>query len=206
MPGVKSGGDGCGASGTVRAPGGAGGSGGRAPGTFGEPASCRSGSGLYVDASSVTLAVAPPPLRYGGAAASPWVPPGGAPPSSDTGPDLRPCSKESASAARPEAAGFAEEAGAAGKAVAGEHGASRGENEARLCWLALLLIRVIENATGDTWRNVRHELDRMHLVTLATADGTLAQRSATTPGHKVILEALDLPEPPRFFDFTLPTE
>ena len=25
--------------------------------------------------------------------------------------------------------------------------------------------------TGDTWRNIRHELDRMHLVTLATADG-----------------------------------
>jgi hypothetical protein len=23
---------------------------------------------------------------------------------------------------------------------------------------------------GDTWRNIRHELDRMHLVTLATAD------------------------------------
>ena len=38
----------------------------------------------------------------------------------------------------------------------------------QLCWLALLLLRVIENATGDTWRNLRHELDRMHLVTLAT--------------------------------------
>jgi len=33
-----------------------------------------------------------------------------------------------------------------------------------LCWLALLLIRVIENTTDDdTWRNVRHELNRMHL-------------------------------------------
>ena len=38
----------------------------------------------------------------------------------------------------------------------------------QLCWLALLLIRVAENTTGDTWRNLRHELDRMHLVTLAT--------------------------------------
>ncbi|MCA1784074.1 MAG: hypothetical protein ABR616_18185 [Dermatophilaceae bacterium] len=35
----------------------------------------------------------------------------------------------------------------------------------QLCWLALLLTRVVENATGDTWRNIRHELDRMHLVT-----------------------------------------
>jgi hypothetical protein len=43
-----------------------------------------------------------------------------------------------------------------------------------LCWLALLLIRVVENVTGDTWRTVRHELDWMHLVTLATGDGRVA--------------------------------
>jgi hypothetical protein len=73
-----------------------------------------------------------------------------------------------------------------------------------LCGLALLLLRVIENATGDTWRNLRHELDRMHLVTLATNAGRVAQRSATTPGRQTVLRALDLPEPPRFFDFTLP--
>jgi len=36
----------------------------------------------------------------------------------------------------------------------------------QLCWLALLLMRVVENATDDSWRNVRHELDRMHLVPL----------------------------------------
>ena len=74
----------------------------------------------------------------------------------------------------------------------------------QLCWLGLLLLRVVENATDDTWRNVRNELDRMHLVTLATADGHVAQRSATTNGQKAILTALELPEPPRFFDFTVP--
>ena len=72
----------------------------------------------------------------------------------------------------------------------------------QLCWLALLLLRVVENATDNTWRNVRHELDRMHLVTLATADGQVAQRSALTAGQKAILTALKLGEPPRFFDFT----
>ena len=72
----------------------------------------------------------------------------------------------------------------------------------QLCWLALLLLRVVENATNDSWRTVRHELDRMHLVTLATADGQVAQRSTTTPGQKAILTALDLSEPPKFFDFT----
>jgi hypothetical protein len=74
----------------------------------------------------------------------------------------------------------------------------------QLCWLALLLLRVIENATGDTWRNTRRELDRLHLVTLATSAGRVAQRSATTPGQQTVLRALDLPEPPRFFDFTFP--
>jgi hypothetical protein len=74
----------------------------------------------------------------------------------------------------------------------------------QLCWLALLLLRVIENATGDTWRNTRHELDRMHLVTLATNAGRVAQRSAITPAQQTVLRALGLPEPPRFFDFTLP--
>ena len=72
----------------------------------------------------------------------------------------------------------------------------------QLCWLALLLIRIAETRAGDTWRNLRHELDRMHLVTLATADGRVAQRSALTSGHKTILAALDLPEPPRYLDFT----
>ena len=75
----------------------------------------------------------------------------------------------------------------------------------QLCWLGLLLIRVVENDAQGTWRNIRHELDRMHLVTLvtlATPDGRVAQRSATTPGQKAILAALKLAEPPRFFDFT----
>jgi len=72
----------------------------------------------------------------------------------------------------------------------------------QLCWLALLLIRVIENTATDTRRNIRHELDRMALVTLATPDGHVAQRSITTTGQRAILTALQLPEPPRFFDFT----
>jgi hypothetical protein len=76
------------------------------------------------------------------------------------------------------------------------------EAHVQLCWLALLLLRVAETEVGDTWRNLRNELDRMHLVTLATNEGTVAQRTELTPGHRRILGALDLPEPPRFYDFT----
>jgi IS4 transposase len=73
----------------------------------------------------------------------------------------------------------------------------------QLCWLALLLIRVAEIATGDTWRNLRHELDRMHLVTLAMPDGHIAQRTELTAGQRAILTALELPEPPRYFDIAV---
>jgi hypothetical protein len=73
----------------------------------------------------------------------------------------------------------------------------------QLCWLALLLIRVAENATGDTWRNLRHELDRMHLVTLLTADGKVAQRSISTAGQKAILTALKLTEPAKYLEISL---
>ncbi|MCI0688094.1 MAG: transposase [Sporichthyaceae bacterium] len=72
----------------------------------------------------------------------------------------------------------------------------------QLHWLALLLLRVAETTTGDTWRNIRDELERMHLVTLATNHGTYAQRSQLTPRQRSLLTALDLHEPPRFYDFT----
>jgi hypothetical protein len=45
----------------------------------------------------------------------------------------------------------------------------------------------------------------MHLVTLATTDGQVAQRSALTTGQQAILQALSLREPPKFSDFTLPS-
>jgi transposase len=67
-----------------------------------------------------------------------------------------------------------------------------------LCWLALLLVRIAENATGETWRNLRNELERMHLGTFAGPAGTSRQRTELTPGQKDILRALQVPEPPRF--------
>jgi Transposase DDE domain len=80
------------------------------------------------------------------------------------------------------------------------------EAHVQLCWLALLLLRVAETETGETWRNLRNELDRMHLVTLETNEGTVSQRTELTAGQRRILSALSLPEPPRFYDFTPATE
>jgi hypothetical protein len=85
------------------------------------------------------------------------------------------------------------------------HREDRIRSHVQFCWLGLLLVRVIENATGDSWRNVRHELDRTHLVTMQTAEGRVAQRSNTTPGQAEIFHALDIAEPGRFLGFEIPT-
>jgi hypothetical protein len=85
------------------------------------------------------------------------------------------------------------------------HREDRIRSHIQLCWLALLLIRVVENSTGDTWRNLRHELDRMHLVTLETKQGRVAKRSATTKGQRAIFAALGVREPAQILDYELPT-
>jgi hypothetical protein len=69
-----------------------------------------------------------------------------------------------------------------------------------LCWLALLLIRLAEEATGDNWRNLRHELDRVHLVELAGTASSVMQRTELDARQRQIFAALGVPEPPRFAD------
>jgi hypothetical protein len=81
------------------------------------------------------------------------------------------------------------------------HKDERIQAHVQLCWLALLIIRVVEVELADTWRNTRDELERLHLVTLRTVEGTVAQRSELTARHKEILRRLHLPEPPRLHDF-----
>ena len=71
----------------------------------------------------------------------------------------------------------------------------------QLCWLALLLARVAEVGAKDTWRNLRDELERLHLVTMETSEGTVSQRSELTPTQRSILAALKVAEPARFYDF-----
>jgi len=67
-----------------------------------------------------------------------------------------------------------------------------------LCWLALLLIRLAETQTDQTWRNLRDELQRMHLGTFTGPAGTSRQRTELTARQRDILRALDVAEPPLF--------
>jgi Transposase DDE domain len=66
-----------------------------------------------------------------------------------------------------------------------------------LCWLALLLVRVIERRSGLTWRRVATELDRVHQVTLAGPAGTFAQTTELSAAARSIYGALDVQPPPR---------
>ena len=45
-----------------------------------------------------------------------------------------------------------------------------------LCWLALLLIRIAETTTGQTWPVIRDELQRLPLGTFAGPAGTFRHR------------------------------
>jgi transposase len=49
-----------------------------------------------------------------------------------------------------------------------------------LCWLALLLIRVAERRTGQTWRTIARELGRLHAITLSGPAGTVVQTTEPT--------------------------
>jgi hypothetical protein len=68
-----------------------------------------------------------------------------------------------------------------------------------LCWLALLLARIAENACGHTWPELRRELDRIHVGTFAGPAGTFRQRTELTKPQRDILRALKIDTPPRIY-------
>ena len=73
-----------------------------------------------------------------------------------------------------------------------------------LCWLALLLIRIAENQTSQTWRNLRDELERMHLGTFTGPAGTSRQHTELTASQREILRALNVAPPPLFLYLQAP--
>ncbi|KUK40535.1 MAG: IS4-like transposase [Clostridia bacterium 62_21] len=70
-----------------------------------------------------------------------------------------------------------------------------------LCWLALLLVRVVENKTGWTWRKVRRHLERIHAIELGNEAGRVVQRTELTGTQKQLFKLLDIKEPPKILDF-----
>ena len=64
-----------------------------------------------------------------------------------------------------------------------------------LCWLALLLIRIIETTTSDTWSNIRRHLDRLHVGTFTGPAGTFRQRTELTKPQRDLLAKLAITPP-----------
>jgi hypothetical protein len=70
-----------------------------------------------------------------------------------------------------------------------------------ICWLALLLTRVAERGSGQTWRNINRQLGRISQVTLAGPAGTVVQTTPLNPEHKAIYQALSIRPPARITAF-----
>jgi transposase len=66
-----------------------------------------------------------------------------------------------------------------------------------LCWLALLLVRVAEVRTGDSWRNIRRELERLHIGFFKSRDGSFYQTTNLTSNQSTILKGLGVEKPPK---------
>jgi hypothetical protein len=71
-----------------------------------------------------------------------------------------------------------------------------------LCWLALLLARIAENACGATWPELRRELDRIHIGTFAGPAGTFRQRTQISQPQQDILAKLAIDPPPKICQLT----
>jgi hypothetical protein len=68
--------------------------------------------------------------------------------------------------------------------------------------LVLLLERVIEQACGDTWRNIRADLDHIKLAQLLSPHGEVWQVTEPSPEASNHLKRLDIKNPPAIVHLT----
>jgi hypothetical protein len=69
-----------------------------------------------------------------------------------------------------------------------------------LCWLALLLVRLVETTTGATWQTLTAELNRLHVITFTGPDGTFRQRTELTKPQRDIYATLRLDPPSKIIE------
>jgi hypothetical protein len=69
-----------------------------------------------------------------------------------------------------------------------------------LCWLALLLVRIVETTTGHTWHQLRDHLDELHVGTFTGPAGTYRQRTEITKPQRDILARLNLTPPKKIIE------
>jgi len=64
-----------------------------------------------------------------------------------------------------------------------------------LCWMALLLVRLIEKETGMTWENIRNEMQRLCLGKFSNKNGHILQHTELTKNQCNILKKLKIKSP-----------
>jgi transposase len=67
-----------------------------------------------------------------------------------------------------------------------------------ICFLALVIIRVAETRTDDTWRTIRAELGTIREGHFRSRDGEFTHTTELTAGQQRLHSALEVPEPSRF--------
>ncbi len=67
-----------------------------------------------------------------------------------------------------------------------------------ICFLALVLVRVAETRTGETWRTIRAELGQIRQGHFRSTEGEFTQTSELTARQRELHAQLGIPEPPRF--------
>ena len=75
-----------------------------------------------------------------------------------------------------------------------------------LCWLALLLIRVIENDSRATWHQLKKLLRPLMVAQHSTKHGIVSETNPVTSEQKRVLDALRVRPPARFPDAPTTTD
>jgi hypothetical protein len=71
-----------------------------------------------------------------------------------------------------------------------------------LCWLALLLVRILETRTGSTWPEMRRELDRLHVGTFTGPTGTFRRLTTLTKAQIDLFSRTGTPAPKLIIELT----
>jgi transposase len=69
-----------------------------------------------------------------------------------------------------------------------------------LCYLSLLLVRIAERETGETWDRIRPIMDRCHLGEFSSKDGRIFQRTELTSEQVNLLNRLKIAPPPTVYN------
>jgi hypothetical protein len=74
-----------------------------------------------------------------------------------------------------------------------------------LCWLALLLVRIVETTTGATWQTLNGELSRLQVITFTGPEGTFRQRTELTKPQRDLYATLGLDPPAKIIELATAT-